>query len=158
MPDPGGLVLSQRLENADASLRIVLNGSQSTRTLSSRFVSQFVGPGVQHIALRTRDIFATAERLRANGVSLLPIPQNYYDDLDAKFDLAAETLDAMRRMGILYDRDEGGEYFQIYLKALDGGFFLEIVERRDYRGLGAANAPIRLATQARQTPITLPAL
>ena len=28
-------------------------------------------------------------RLEANGVSLLPIPENYYDDLEAKTDLAA---------------------------------------------------------------------
>ncbi|WP_062220941.1 bifunctional sugar phosphate isomerase/epimerase/4-hydroxyphenylpyruvate dioxygenase family protein [Aureimonas sp. D3] len=158
VPDPGGLVLSQVIENADASLRIVLNGSQSTRTLSSRFVSQFVGPGVQHMALSTDDIFATAAALAAHGVSFLLIPQNYYDDLDAKFDLAPDMLDAMRRTGILYDRDEAGDYFQIYLKALDGGFFIEIVQRRAYRGLGAANAPIRLATQARQTPVTIPLL
>jgi 4-hydroxyphenylpyruvate dioxygenase len=157
VPDPGGLVLSQVLENKDASLRIVLNGSQSTRTLSARFVSQFVGPGVQHVAFRSLDIFATVRTLASNGVALLPIPQNYYDDLDARFDIAPETLEIMRQTGILYDRDEGGEYFQIYLKALDGGFFIEIVERRGYRGLGAANAPIRLATQTRQTPAGIPA-
>jgi 4-hydroxyphenylpyruvate dioxygenase len=157
VPDPGGLVLSQVLENADASLRIVLNGSQSNRTQSSRFVSRFVGPGVQHVAFRARDIFATVAALRGAGVPLLAIPQNYYDDLDAKFDLAPEVLEAMRSNGILYDRDEGGEYFQIYLDALEGGFFIEIVERRGYRGLGAANAPIRLATQARRNPAGIPA-
>lgn len=151
VPDPGGLVLSQVLQNAAASLRLVLNGSQSSRTLSSRFVSQFVGPGVQHVAFSTADIFATVTTLRRNGVSLLPISANYYDDLDAKFDIAPETLTAMREGHILYDRDEAGEYFQIYLGALEGGFFFEIVERRGYQGLGAANAAIRLTTQARQT-------
>ncbi|WP_182086327.1 sugar phosphate isomerase/epimerase and 4-hydroxyphenylpyruvate domain-containing protein [Aureimonas sp. ME7] len=156
VPDPGGLVRSQVLENADSSLRIVLNGSQSPRTLSARFVSQFVGPGVQHIAFRSEDVFATAETLLANGVTLLPIPQNYYDDLETRFDIAPETLEGMRRTGILYDRDEAGEYFQIYLKALDGGFFIEIVERRGYKGLGAANAAIRLATQTRQAPADIP--
>lgn len=152
VPDPGGLVLSQVLQNTDASLRIVLNGSQSTRTLSSRFVSQFVGPGVQHIAFGSNDIFATAAVLRQNGVSILPISRNYYDDLEAKFEIAPDMLEAMRANDILYDRDENGEYFQIYLAALEGGFFFEIVERRGYQGLGAANAAIRLTTQARQTP------
>ncbi|MCD7107461.1 sugar phosphate isomerase/epimerase and 4-hydroxyphenylpyruvate domain-containing protein [Rhizobium sp. DKSPLA3] len=153
VPDPGGLVLSQVLQNDDASLRIVLNGSQSMRTLSSRFVSQFVGPGVQHVAFATTDIFATVAALRAGGVALLPISGNYYDDLDAKFDITPETLAAMRTGNILYDRDENGEYFQIYLGTLEGGFFFEIVERRGYRGLGAANAAIRLTTQARQAPL-----
>ncbi|KQT85117.1 sugar phosphate isomerase/epimerase and 4-hydroxyphenylpyruvate domain-containing protein [Aurantimonas sp. Leaf443] len=156
VPDPGGLVRSQVLENADGTLRVVLNGSQSARTLSARFVSQFVGPGVQHVALRTRDIFETAKTLAGNGVAVLPIPQNYYDDLEAKFDLDPATLDALRHHSILYDRDEAGEYFQIYLKALEGGFFVEIVDRRGYAGLGAPNAAIRLAGQARQTPEGLP--
>jgi len=89
-------------------------------------------------------------------VTTLPIPRNYHDDLEAKYDLEPATLDAMRRFGILYDRDEAGEYFQIYLKALDGGFFIEIVERRGYAGLGAANAAIRLATQSRQAPESVP--
>ncbi|RIY03460.1 sugar phosphate isomerase/epimerase and 4-hydroxyphenylpyruvate domain-containing protein [Aureimonas flava] len=154
--DPGGLVRSQVLESEDCGLRLVINGSQSPRTLSARFVSRFVGPGVQHVAFRTPDIFATARALRANGVPLLHIPQNYYDDLDAKFELDAADLAAMRESGILYDRDDAGDYFQIYLGALDGGFFIEIVERRGYRGLGAANAPIRLATQARDAPAAIP--
>ncbi|GGD26176.1 bifunctional sugar phosphate isomerase/epimerase/4-hydroxyphenylpyruvate dioxygenase family protein [Aureimonas glaciei] len=156
VPDPGGLVLSQVLENAEGSLRVVLNGSQSVRTLSARFVTQFVGPGVQHVAFRTDDILRTVETLHASGVDLLPIPQNYYDDLDAKFDLAPDLLGAMRRFGILYDRDDSGEYFQIYLTALNGGFFIEIVERRGYAGLGAANAAIRLATQSRFAPEGMP--
>jgi len=154
--DPGGLVRSQVLENGDRNLRIVLNASQSPRTQSARFVRQFVGPGVQHIAFRTDDILATAAALRANGVSLLPIPGNYHDDLDARFDLPGETLEALRTHGILYDRDEGGEYFQLYLDALPGGFFFEIVQRSGYKGLGAPNAPIRLATQARMRPEGLP--
>ncbi|WP_062207387.1 bifunctional sugar phosphate isomerase/epimerase/4-hydroxyphenylpyruvate dioxygenase family protein [Aureimonas sp. AU12] len=158
VPDPGGLVRSQVLETADGSLRVVLNGSQSARTLSAQFVSQFVGPGVQHVAFRTNDIFATAKALQASGVPLLPIPQNYYDDLEAKFDLPPETLAQMRATGILYDRDEAGEYFQIYLRALPGGFFVELVERRGYRGLGAPNAPIRLATQSRLSQPAIPKL
>lgn len=155
--DPGGLVRSQVLETADGALRLVLNASQSGRTLSGQFVSQFVGPGVHHVAFGTDDILATATRLKAGGLSTLPIPGNYYDDLDAKFDIAPEALDALRRNGILYDRDEAGEYLQLYLPPLDGGFFVEIVERRGYRGLGAANAPIRLAAQARLRPEGLPA-
>ncbi|MBB3948869.1 bifunctional sugar phosphate isomerase/epimerase/4-hydroxyphenylpyruvate dioxygenase family protein [Aureimonas jatrophae] len=156
--DPGGLVRSHVIENADRSLRIVLNASQSSRTQSARFVRQFVGPGVQHVAFATSDILATAAALKTNGMPLLAIPQNYYDDLEARFDLADETMAALREYGILYDRDDEGAYFQLYLDALPGGFFFEIVERRGYKGLGAANAPIRLATQARMRPEGLPAV
>jgi 4-hydroxyphenylpyruvate dioxygenase-like putative hemolysin len=64
------------------SVRLVLNASQSRHTLASRFLDDFFGSGVQQIALATEDIFHTVERLRANSVELLPIPENYYDDLN----------------------------------------------------------------------------
>jgi 4-hydroxyphenylpyruvate dioxygenase len=147
--DPGGLVKSQVVQSADGSLRIALNASQSSRTLSSRFLSEAFGSGVQHIAFATDDIMATARRLAANGVKLLPIPANYYDDLEAKTDLSADRIEALKAHSILYDREGGAEYLQAYTHAFEGRFFFEIVERRGYRGYGAVNAPIRLAAQAR---------
>jgi 4-hydroxyphenylpyruvate dioxygenase len=150
--DPGGIVQSQVVASADGSLRLVLNASQSRRTLSSRFLNELFGSGVQHVALATDDIFATAERLRSNGVGLLPIPENYYDDLEARTDLSADTIDRLRQSGILYDREGAAEYFQVYTTTFENGFFFEIVERRDYTGFGAVNAPIRLAAQTRLTP------
>ena len=147
--DPGGLVKSQVVHSKDGLLRIVLNASQSNRTQSSRFLSEAFGSGVQHIALATADIVATARQLRANGVELLPVPDNYYDDLEAKTDLGAATIDALRTHGIFYDRDGDSEYFQIYTRTVEDRFFFELVERRGYDGYGAVNAPVRLAAQAR---------
>jgi 4-hydroxyphenylpyruvate dioxygenase len=54
----------------------------------------------------------------------------------------------LKRHNILYDREGDAEYLQVYLRPF-GHFFFEIVERRGYRGYGAANAPVRLAAQAR---------
>jgi 3-dehydroshikimate dehydratase len=147
--DPGGVVHSQVVETGDGALRLVLNASQSQHTLASRFLSDQFGSGVQHIAFATDDIFTTVERLRDTGVELLPIPENYYDDLDARIDLAPGALDRLRANNVLYDRQGAGEYFQAYTKDFDGGFFFEIVQRRGYAGFGAANAPIRLAAQTR---------
>ncbi len=147
--DPGGVMQSQAIESEDATVRLVLNSSQSRQTLASRFLDDFFGSGVQQIALACDDIFATAERLRANGVELLPIPENYYDDLEARLGLDRAQLDRLRAGNILYDRDGAAEFFHAYTRTLPGGFFFEIVERRNYRGYGAVNAPIRLAAQAR---------
>jgi 4-hydroxyphenylpyruvate dioxygenase len=148
--DPGGLVRSQVIESPDGSLRIVLNASQSQRTQSSRFLSEVFGSGVQHVAFATADILATAARLKRNGVELLEIPENYYDDLEAKMDLSSGRLDALRAHNILYDRDGEGEYLQVYTRSFEQRFFFEIVERRGgYAGYGAVNAPVRLAAQAR---------
>ncbi|WP_088347154.1 MULTISPECIES: sugar phosphate isomerase/epimerase and 4-hydroxyphenylpyruvate domain-containing protein [Rhodomicrobium] len=147
--DPRGLVKSQVVQSPDGSVRIVLNASEAQGTLSSRFLSEAFGSGVQHIAFATDDILATAAKLRAGGVAPLAIPENYYDDLEARTDLAPETIAALKAHGILYDRDGEAEYLQAYTQTFEERFFFEIVERRAYRGFGAANAPIRLAAQTR---------
>ena len=95
-PIPAASCKSQVIESADGSLRIILNGSQSQRTQSSRFLTEVFGSGVQHLAFATDDIFATVARLTKNGVELLEVPENYYDDLEAKLDLAPEQLDALK--------------------------------------------------------------
>lgn len=148
--DPGGLVRSQVVQSADGAVKIVLNGSQSQHTLSARFLSEFFGSGIQHVAFATSDIFATAAKLRAAGLPILPIPANYYDDLAARFGLDDDLIGRLREAGILYDRDGAGDYFQLYTGTVAERFFFEIVERRHYAGFGAANAPIRLAAQARR--------
>lgn len=148
--DPGGIVRSQVVQTADGRFRMALNASQSQRTLSSRFITDYFGSGVQHIAFATSDILSTVKTLRANGVALLSIPENYYDDLEARSDLSSQRLAELRDNHILYDRDEAGEYFQAYTAAFEDRFFFEIVERRAYQGFGAINAPIRLAAQARE--------
>ena len=155
--DPGGLVRSQVVETADGSLRIALNGAQSHRTMSGRFLSEFFGSGVQHIAFASDDMLVTASQLRQRGLETLSISENYYDDLDAKFALDPDFLDRLRQAGALYDRDDDGEYLQLYTRAFADRFFFEIVERRQgYRGYGAANARIRLAAQARAARPAVP--
>ena len=150
--DPGGVVRSQVVQSEDGALRITMNGSQSQRTQSSRFLNEYFGAGVQHIAFNTNDIVATAERFKANGVPILEIPENYYDDLEARVDLPAERLAVLKANNILYDKDADGEYMQIYTRSFNDLFFLEVVERRGYKGFGAINAPIRLNAQSRLAP------
>jgi 4-hydroxyphenylpyruvate dioxygenase len=157
--DPRGLVQSQAIINGEQSLRVVLNGSAAMRTLSARFISEFFGSGVQHIAFSCEDIFATVADMRARGAGFLEIPDNYYDDIEAKYDLDAGTMKSLRDNQILYDREGDGEFFQIYTHIFDDRFFFEIVERRKYQGFGAANAAIRLAAQAREVgPSSIPRL
>jgi 4-hydroxyphenylpyruvate dioxygenase len=151
--DPGGIVQSQVVSTKDGALRLVLNASQSRRTLSSRFLSDMFGSGIQHIALASDDIIATSARLRANGITLLPIPENYFDDLEGRTDLSAAEVAQLRDNQILYDRDASGEFFHLYTATFENGFFFEVVERRGgYAGFGAVNAPIRLAAQTRLAP------
>ena len=148
--DPAGVVRSQVIENGDGSLRITMNGAENRRTLAGHFIAEKFGSGIQHIAFRSMDIFRTAAALRANGFRTLPISPNYYDDVEARFGLDPQLTERMKAENILYDRDEHGEYFQLYSGTFAEGFFFEIVERRGYRGYGAANAIFRIAALKKQ--------
>jgi 4-hydroxyphenylpyruvate dioxygenase len=155
--DPLGLVKSQVLQNKDGSLRLVLNASTAIQTMSSRFLSEFFGAGVQHIAFTCDDILTAVSAMRTAGATFLTVPGNYYDDIDSRFELDPALLKAMKDNGVLYDRDDAGEFFQIYTHAFEERFYFEIVQRRGYKGFGAPNAGIRLAAQTREArPRTMP--
>lgn len=155
--DPGGLVRSQVIENEQGGLRLTLNGAENRRTLAGFFVSELFGAGIQHLAFATGDMKRTAQALAANGFQPLRVSANYYDDLAARFGLPAAEIEALKAAGILYDRDAGGEFFQLYGRTGEDGFFFEVVERRGYAGYGAFNAPFRIAAQkGHLAPTTLP--
>lgn len=148
--DPDGLVRSQALNTGGGALRITLNGAETHRTLAGSFLADSFGASVQHIALATDDVFATAEAMAARGFKPLQMPDNYYADLAARFDLPADTLQRLKACHILYDEDADGQFFQYYSQPFHGGIFFEIVERRgSYGGYGAPNAPFRIAAQKR---------
>lgn len=130
VPDPYGLLRSQAMSAGE--VRLVLN------------LAPGGAGGAQHVAFAATDLLAVARRLRAEHPGLLlPIPGNYYDDLEARYDVDP----ALRELGVLYDRDEHGEFLHLYTVTV-GGVFFEIVQRiGGYRGFGAVNAPIRLAVQ-----------
>jgi 4-hydroxyphenylpyruvate dioxygenase len=147
--DPSGIVRSQVVENASGAFRLTLNGAENRKTLAGHFLAESFGSSIQHVAFSTPDIFRTAEGLAANGFKPLKISRNYYDDVEARFGLEPDFAERLRAADILYDRDEHGEYFQLYSPVYGEGFFFEIVERRGYRGYGAPNAIFRIAAQKR---------
>ncbi|WP_322054344.1 bifunctional sugar phosphate isomerase/epimerase/4-hydroxyphenylpyruvate dioxygenase family protein [Paraburkholderia bannensis] len=152
LPDPYGLVRSRALFSANRGLRVVLNASLDQHTAAAETVRAYHGTGLNHVAFSTGDIFRAVTEFEAAGVPLLRVPANYYDDLEARFAMPSDFLDALRQHNLLYDRDEkGGEFLHAYTETLDQRFFFELVERRGgYDGYGAPNAAVRLAAQARQ--------
>jgi sugar phosphate isomerase/epimerase len=106
----------------------------------------------QHIAFATADAVACARALLERNAPLLAIPGNYYDDLDARLELPADLLAAMRECSILYDRDEHGEYLHFFTELLGSRVFFEIVQRVDgYARFGdRGSTPPRMAAHRRQ--------
>jgi 4-hydroxyphenylpyruvate dioxygenase len=149
LSDPFGLVRSMGVASADRAVRVVLNVSQSRSTAMARAISMQGGSSVHHIAFATSDIFDTMAKLRRNGAQFVPISVNYYDDLRARFDLAADDVARMRDFNVLFERTATGEYLHAYSESFADRFFFEVVQRvDDYDGYGALNGAARLASQS----------
>ena len=139
---PVGLVRSQVLRAADGVIRIALN------LVPSGANDDAILP--QHIAFAASDVLAMAREARERGFHPLSIPANYYDDIEARYDIQPSLLDELKELNVMYDRDGTGEFLHFYTHPI-GTVFLEVVERRDgYEGYGALNAPVRLAAQYQQ--------
>ena len=142
---PVGLVRSQAMRTDDGGVRLALN---LVPAVSGADAEATIYP--QHVAFICSDIMALAEQSSARGLEFLPIPDNYYEDIALRFELASEFLAELQRLHLLYDRDQEGEFLHFYTEAV-GRVFLEVVERRTgYEGYGASNAPVRLAAQHRR--------
>lgn len=111
------------------------------------YVTFNAGPGVQHIALRTDNILDTVAAMRARGVEFIAVPATYYTTLRERLRTEKrawelkEDLDAIERLNILIDYDEGGYLLQLFTKPLMDRptVFVEIIQREDFEGFGAGN-------------------
>lgn len=147
VPGPEGLVRSRVLSTEDRAVRLPLNVAPPASVERGAATA----PG-QHVAFACRDAAALAARMRDDGMAVLTMPQNYYDDLAARFDLTAERIEELRRLNLAYDRDGDGEYVHFYTRTI-GSVFFEFVQRiAGYDGYGAGTAPVRLAAQSVLAP------
>jgi 4-hydroxyphenylpyruvate dioxygenase len=113
----------------------------------------------QHVAFATDDALAVARAAVAGGAPLLDVPENYYDDLDARLAPQPALLRELRELGVLYDRSPDGEFLHFYTQVLGGRIFFEVVQRiGGYAGYGEANAPVRMAAHRRQRAATASAV
>jgi 4-hydroxyphenylpyruvate dioxygenase len=144
---PFGLVRNRTVTDAAGTVRIGLSVSVLRRGTEWQ-------PGVtdpQHVAFASDDVLAAARALGAAGAPLLDIPDNYYDDLDARLAPPPSLLEDMRRLGVLYDQDPDGAFLHFYTEVLGGRVFFEVVQRiGGYAGYGELNSPVRMAAHRRQ--------
>ncbi len=105
------------------------------------YLDWYRGPGVQHMALICKDVISTVSKLRDNGVEFLRVPDSYYDELPARIGPIAESMETLKDLGILVDRDEEGYLLQIFTKPLQDRptVFFEIIQRKGSRGFGKGN-------------------
>ncbi|RSZ64207.1 sugar phosphate isomerase/epimerase and 4-hydroxyphenylpyruvate domain-containing protein [Corynebacterium hylobatis] len=145
-PSPIGLIRNQIMRSANDRVRLLLSVAPEDGEQGDFLAAAYP----EHIAFTTEDILAVARRARQRGLAFLPVPENYYDDLQARFELDPVFLAELRENDLLYDRDAHGEFLHFYTGTL-GTMFFEVIERRGgFRGWGENNAPVRLAAQYRR--------
>jgi 4-hydroxyphenylpyruvate dioxygenase len=136
-----GLV-SRAMTAPDDKIRIPLNESQDEHSQIEEFLREYKGEGIQHLALATDDIFASVDRLRANGIHFQETPASYFDMIDERLPGHGHDVAEMRRRGILIDgapETGGGLLLQIFTENMVGPIFFEIIQRKGNQGFGEGN-------------------
>jgi 4-hydroxyphenylpyruvate dioxygenase len=105
------------------------------------YLEFYGGPGVQHVALATTDIVASVRAMRVAGVEFLSTPDTYYDTLGSWVGETRVSLQTLRELKILADRDEDGYLLQIFTKPVQDRptVFFELIERHGSMGFGKGN-------------------
>ncbi|KAI7838946.1 hypothetical protein COHA_007305 [Chlorella ohadii] len=102
------------------------------------YLEQNEGPGLQHVALKTDDIFSTMRKMRAvsrlGGFDFVPAPsEQYYRELPKKMGnlLTQQQYKEVEELGLLVDKDDQGVLLQIFTKPVGDRptVFFEIIER-----------------------------
>ncbi|KAK9480410.1 Glyoxalase/Bleomycin resistance protein/Dihydroxybiphenyl dioxygenase [Lipomyces japonicus] len=104
------------------------------------------GPGIQHIALLTKDIMSCVTEMRRRGVKFIDVPDTYYEDLeqrmrDSKVTIK-EDLQMIKKLNILVDFNAEGYLLQLFVKDHASNrptVFYEIIQREGAQGFGGGN-------------------
>ncbi|BFV61007.1 4-hydroxyphenylpyruvate dioxygenase [Kitasatospora sp. CMC57] len=110
------------------------------------FLAWHDGPGVQHLALASRDIATAVDTMAERGIGFAFTPDGYYSALDGL------PVDRLRERGILLDRDHWGELYQIFAASMHvrRTFFWELIERHGARTFGTSNIPALYEAKERE--------
>jgi 4-hydroxyphenylpyruvate dioxygenase len=133
---------SRAMTSPCGKIRIPINEPSDDKSQIQEYLDAYHGEGIQHIALATDDIYAAVEQLRGNGIRFMDVPDTYYDVVDARVPGHGESLDRLRKDGILIDGAPArgaGLLLQIFTHTVIGPIFFEIIQRKGNLGFGEGN-------------------
>ncbi|MDQ3535770.1 MAG: 4-hydroxyphenylpyruvate dioxygenase [Bacteroidota bacterium] len=136
-------LMSKVVSNGNGYIKFPINEPAEGKKKSQieEYLDYYKGPGVQHIAIATKDILYTVGSLRERGVEFLEVPRTYYDDLFERVGNIDEDAFALKDLNILVDRDEEGYLLQIFTKPVQDRptLFYEIIQRKGAKSFGKGN-------------------
>ncbi|GAB2450920.1 4-hydroxyphenylpyruvate dioxygenase [Hymenobacter qilianensis] len=136
-------LMSKVVSNGNGYVKFPINEPAEGKKKSQieEYLDFYHSPGVQHIAIATKDIRHTVTELRRRGVEFLTVPAVYYDDLLERIGSIDEDLQTLKDLNILVDRDEEGYLLQIFTKPVEDRptVFYEIIQRKGAKSFGKGN-------------------
>lgn len=136
-------LMSKVMENGSGKIKLPINEPAEGKKKSQidEYLEFYQGPGVQHVAMNTKDICRTVRELRARDIDFLRVPDTYYEDLRDRIGKIDEDYAELKELGILVDRDEDGYLLQIFTQPMQDRptLFFEVIERHGCRGFGQGN-------------------
>jgi 4-hydroxyphenylpyruvate dioxygenase len=135
---------SKAMTSPCGKIRIPINESSAPEGRVDQieeYLREYKGEGIQHVALETREAYATVEWLRANANEFMDSPPDtYYEMLDERLPGHGEDLARLKRNSLLVDGAPGGGLLlQIFTKTVIGPIFFEIIQRKGDEGFGEGN-------------------
>ncbi|MCU0357111.1 MAG: 4-hydroxyphenylpyruvate dioxygenase [Cyclobacteriaceae bacterium] len=136
-------LMSKVVSNGNGYIKFPINEPAQGKKKSQieEYLDFYKGAGVQHIAIATDDIIHTVGELRRRGVEFLYVPETYYEDVMDRVGSINESLEELKKLNILIDRDEEGYLLQIFTKPVQDRptVFFEIIERNGAKSFGKGN-------------------
>lgn len=136
-------LMSKVVSNGNGYIKFPINEPAQGKKKSQieEYLDFYHSAGVQHIAIATDDIIHTVGELRRRGVEFLNVPDVYYDDVMERVGKINESLEELKKLNILIDRDEEGYLLQIFTKPVQDRptVFFEIIERNGAKSFGKGN-------------------
>ena len=136
-------LMSKVMQNGNGRIKFPINEPAEGKKKSQieEYLDYYLSPGVQHLALSTGDIIATVRSLKERGMEFLRVPGTYYDTLADRVGEISESLEEIRELGILVDRDDEGYLLQIFSRPIQDRptTFFEVIQRHGSRGFGKGN-------------------
>ena len=136
-------LMSKVMSNGNGYVKFPINEPAEGRRKSQieEYLDFYQGPGVQHIALATKDILTTVSKMKEQGVDFLTVPHSYYTELQNRVGKIDEPVEELERLGILVDRDDEGYMLQIFTRPVEDRptLFYEIIQRKGSRSFGKGN-------------------
>ncbi|MGW1287540.1 4-hydroxyphenylpyruvate dioxygenase [Streptomyces sp. NPDC001118] len=125
----------------DTTFTIIEPDPQARSGQIDEFLTAHRGAGIQHVALNTRNIVATLDRLSGEGVQTLDVPDSYYDSLPDRVTVSEYPAHSLGKFGILADEDHNGRLFQVFTRSVHPRrtFFFEVLQRCGAETFGSNN-------------------